>query len=135
MELEIKKRSREELNELSGKIVDACITVHKEMGPGLLKSVYEACLVKEFELRGIQARNQVLVPLIYKGFELQKDFGIDILAEDEILIEVKSAEIINPVHGAQIISYLKLKDRRLGFLVNFNVALLKDGIKRYVNNF
>jgi GxxExxY protein len=128
-------KTREELNKLSGEIVDACITVHRLMGPGKLESVYEACLMKEFELRGIQASSQVIVPLIYKGFDLGKDFRIDILVEDAILIEIKSVEVINPVHVAQIISYLKLKERSLGFLVNFNVDLMKDGIKRYVNNF
>lgn len=125
----------ESLNKLSAKILDAAITVHKEMGPGLLESVYELCLLKEFELRGIKAVNQFPIPLKYKGYELSKDFKIDILVEDEIIIELKSVELLLPVFEAQIISYLKLADKRLGFLIKFNVPLLKQGIKRFVNNF
>ena len=127
--------SREELNRLSKQIVDACITVHKEMGPGLLESVYEYCLLKEFELRGIEAKSQVVIPLYYKGELLSKDFRIDIFVENEIILELKAVDTILPVHEAQIISYLKLSDRRLGFLLNFNVDLMKNGIKRFVNNF
>jgi GxxExxY protein len=105
------------------------------MGPGLLESVYELCLMKELELRGIKARNQVSVPLVYKEFELSKEFKIDILVEDEIILELKSVETIPPVYVAQTISYLKLMDKRLGFLINFNVPLMKQGIQRFVNNY
>ena len=125
----------EELNKLSAKILDSAITVHKEMGPGLLESVYEQCLLKEFELRNIKAVNQLAIPLAYKGYELSKDFKIDILVEDEIIIELKSVEIMLPVFEAQIISFLKLADKRLGFLINFNVPILKQGFRRFVNNF
>ncbi|NWF87835.1 MAG: GxxExxY protein, partial [Ignavibacteriaceae bacterium] len=97
--------------------------------------VYELCLIKEFELRGIKATSQITLPLIYKGYELSKDFKIDILVENEIIIELKSVEIMLPVFEAQIISYLKLANKRLGFLINFNVPLLKQGFKRFVNNF
>jgi len=124
-----------ELNITAGFILDSCITVHKTMGPGLLESIYELCLMKEFEIRKIKARNQVMIPLVYKGYELSKEFKIDILVENEIIMELKSSEIMHPVYEAQIISYLKLADKKLGFLVNFNVPLLKDGFKRYVNNF
>ena len=124
-----------ELNKNAGLILDCCIAVHKIMGPGLLESVYEICLMKEFELRNIHARNQVVIPLIYKGYELSKELKIDILVEDEIILELKSSEILHPVYEAQIISYLKLANKKLGFLINFNVPLLKDGFKRYVNNF
>jgi len=127
--------TNERLNELSKIILDACITVHKEMGPGLLESVYELCLMKELELRGVNAKSQVVIPLKYKGFELSKDFKMDILVEDEIIIENKAVEFIIPVHKAQIISYLKLANKKLGFLVNFNVPLMKDGFFRFVNNF
>lgn len=105
------------------------------MGPGLLESAYELCVMKEFELRNIHASSQVFVPLFYKGFELAKDFRIDILVAEEIVIEIKSAETMHPVFEAQLISYLKLAEKKLGFLVNFNVPLIKDGIKRFVNNF
>ena len=123
------------LNEISGEILDCCITVHRIMGPGLLESVYELCLLKELQLRGINARNQVPVPLVYKGHELSKDFRIDILVKEEIVLELKSSEVLHPVYEAQLISYLKLSGKRLGFLINFNVPLMKDGFKRYVNNF
>ncbi len=126
---------KEKLNHLSKEILAAAIAVHKEMGPGLLESVYELCLLKELQLRGINAENQVLIPLFYKGEQLNKDFRIDILVEKEIVIELKAVDMLLPVHDAQIISYLKLTDKKLGFLINFNVPLLKDGFNRFVNNF
>ncbi|MBN2893557.1 MAG: GxxExxY protein [Bacteroidales bacterium] len=127
--------NREELNSLSKIVVDSAFSVHKEMGPGLLESIYELCLIKEFKLRGVNIRSQYSIPLMYKGYELSKDFRIDILVEDEIIIELKTVEFVLPVHKAQIISYLKLADKRLGFLINFNVPVLKEGIQRFVNNF
>ncbi len=126
---------KEEFNTISKEILDAAITVHKEMGPGLLESVYEYCLAEELYLRKLNIRNQVAVPLFYKGKELKKDFRIDILVEDEIIIELKAVDVILPVHEAQIISYLKLSEKKLGFLINFNVPLLKQGFRRFVNNF
>lgn len=124
-----------DLNHLSKEILDASIAVHREMGPGLLESVYEYCLTKELQLRGINVENQVPIPLYYKGELLHKDFRIDILVDNEIIIELKAVEMILPVHEAQIISYLKLTNKKLGFLINFNVPLLKDGFRRFVNNF
>ncbi len=94
----------------------------------------ELCLMKELELRGVKAQNQILLPLYYKGCALPKKLRIDILVEKEIIIEIKSAETMIPVYKAQIISHLKLAKKKLGFLVNFNVPLLKDGFKRFVNN-
>ena len=126
---------REEYNRLSKIILDVCIAVHREMGPGLLESVYEKCIMKELELRGLHAEKQVSIPLFYKGFKLSKDYIIDILIENEIIIEIKSSEKMLPVYEAQIISYLKLSKKKLGFLVNFNVPLLKNGFKRFVNKF
>ena len=123
------------LNELSKIIVDACYQVHVTIGPGLLESVYEFALLKEFELRQIKAVSQVPVKLFYKGFDTGKSYAIDILVEDAIVLEIKSSEIMHPVYEAQIISYLKLADKKLGFLINFNSPLIKDGIKRFVNNF
>ncbi|MCW3072185.1 MAG: hypothetical protein JWO44_2075 [Bacteroidetes bacterium] len=123
---------KKDYDRISGEIVDACIAVHRIMGPGLLESVYEKCLMKEFELRGIKAVSQATVPLIYKGFELSKEFKIDILVEDEIILELKSVESMLPVFEAQLISYLR---KKLGFLININVPLVKSGIKRYVNNY
>jgi len=124
-----------DLDMLSKEILDAAITVHREMGPGLLESVYEACLIEELNFRNIIVSNQVELPLIYKGKKLNKDFRIDLLVENAIVIELKTVDSILPVHEAQIISYLKLANKRLGFLINFNVPLLKHGFKRFVNNF
>jgi GxxExxY protein len=126
---------REEYERLAREIVDACVTVHKIMGPGLLESIYEQCLMKELELRGIKAKNQVAILLSYKGHELTKEFKMDILVEDAIVLELKSAETVSPVFIAQIISHLKLTDKRLGFLINFNVPLMKNGIQRFVNDY
>ena len=127
--------NKDRFNRHSGEILDAAITVHKEMGPGLLESVYELCLLKELQLRNIFVENQVAVPLYYKGENLNKDFRIDILVEKEIIIELKAVDYLLPVHEAQIISYLKLTDKKLGFLINFNVPLLKEGFKRFVNHY
>jgi len=126
---------KEEYNNLSAEILDSAMAVHIEMGPGLLESVYEYCLIAELSRRGINAKGQVYLPLTYKGEELDKDFRIDILVEDEIIIEVKAVDTILSVHKAQTISYLKLADKWLGFLINFNVPLLKDGFYRYVNGY
>jgi len=127
--------NREELNDLSGVILDACVTVHKEMGPGLMESVYELCLWKELELRKVKAETQVPISLTYRGFELSKDFRIDVLVEDEIVLELKTVEKLLPIHRAQLISYLKLAGKRLGFLINFNSPVLKNGFHRFVNGF
>jgi len=127
--------TREQYNKFSEIILDSSIAVHKEMGPGLLESVYELCLRKELQLRGIKSEHQRILPLFYKGHEISKDFRIDLLVEKEIVVELKAVEAILPVHQAQLISYLKLADKRLGFLINFNVSLLKDGFHRFVNNF
>lgn len=122
------------LNRLSSIILNAAITVHKEMGPGLLESVYQQCMVKELRSRKLNVNEMVPVPLQYKGEPLSKDYIADILIENEIILELKATEEILAVHEAQSISYLKLAKKRLGFLVNFNVPLLKYGFRRYVNN-
>jgi len=126
---------RGKLNALSKEILDACVCVHKELGPGLLESVYEFALLKELELRNINAKNRVGLELFYKGHPTGKFYEIDILVENEIIIELKAVEIMHPVFNAQLISYMKLANKRLGFLVNFNVPKIKDGFNRFVNNF
>ncbi|MCB0531075.1 MAG: GxxExxY protein [Lewinellaceae bacterium] len=126
---------REALNLLASEVVDAAFVVHKHMGPGLLESIYEHCLMKEFEIRRVPAMRQVPIPLIYRGIELSKNYVVDILVAEEIILELKAVEAILPVHEAQIISHLKLANKRLGFLLNFNVPVMKVGIKRFVNNF
>lgn len=127
--------TKEQYNKLSSQILDASLNVHKEMGPGLLESVYESCLLQELSLRNIKVESQVFLPLYYKGVELNKDFRIDILVENEIILELKAVDAILPVHEAQIISYLKLADKKLGFLINFNVPLIKDGFRRFINGY
>ena len=121
--------------ELAKQIFLASLEVHKIMGPGLLESVYEICLLKELHLRNILAGSQVGIPLLFKGFDLSKEYKIDILVEKELIIELKSVDTILPVHQAQLISYLKLADKRMGFLINFNVPVIKNGFKRFVNNY
>lgn len=125
----------EQLNALSTKILTASIEVHKTMGPGLLEGIYHQCLLFELRSKDVQADTLVPVPLVYHGHPLNKEYIIDILVEGEIILELKSVESLLPVHEAQIISYLKLADKRLGFLINFNVPLLKQGFRRFVNKF
>lgn len=122
------------LNELSKQVLDAAFAVHNELGPGLLESSYQACLMYELQKRGFSVEAQVPVPLIYNGQQLvDVGYRIDILVENELVIEIKSVEAIAPVHRAQLVSYLKLSGRRLGLLLNFNVEQLRDGIVRRVN--
>ena len=127
--------SSEEYNRISGLVLDASIAVHKELGQGLMESIYELCLIKELLNRNLKVNSQVRIPLMYKGEIISKEFIIDLLVEDKVIIEVKAIEVLLPVHEAQIISYLKLADKRLGLLINFNVDILKKGFRRFVNNF
>ncbi len=126
--------TKERLNELGGIILDAAITVHKELGPGLLESAYRLALKRELELRNLYVRMHVPVDLIYKELDLGKCYEIDLLVEEEIIIETKSCDGITPIFIAQVITYLKLYNKALGYLINFNVPLLKDGFKRIVYN-
>jgi GxxExxY protein len=126
----------ERLNEIGGIILDAAITVHRELGPGLLESAYQLALKRELELRGLKVRAKVPVELVYKDIPLGKAYEIDLLVEEEVIIENKSVEIMAPIFIFQVITYLKLfHQKRLGYLINFNVQYLKDGFKRIVNNF
>jgi GxxExxY protein len=126
---------RHELNRIGGMILNAAITVHKELGPGLLESAYTISLARELSLQNIQTRTQVPIELSYKGVELGKVYVIDLLVENEIIIEVKSVDGINPIFVAQLITYLKVSGKNLGYLINFNTLLLKDGFKRIVHQF
>jgi GxxExxY protein len=122
--------------ELFGRqIVSSAYYVHKEMGPGLLESIYQTCLSEELSFRGVHVDREVLIPLFYRDKPVHKDFRIDLLVEKEIILEIKAIEAIAPVHLAQILSYLKLGDKWLGFLLNFNVPVMKEGIRRVVNGF
>ncbi|GAB4500158.1 MAG: GxxExxY protein [Saprospiraceae bacterium] len=120
-------------NELTSQIISACIEVHRELGPGLLESVYEVCLLDELYQRGLKAEAQVRLPVTYKGKQLNKEFIIDILVENLIVVELKTVDVLAPIHEVQLVTYLKLSDKKLGLLVNFNVELMKNGIRRKIN--
>ena len=120
-------------NSLTQQTIKCCIDVHKELGPGLMESVYEVCLISVLIENGFKVRSQVELPVYFKGKQLNKNFIIDLLVEDEIVLELKSIESILPIHEAQLDTYLKLSNKKLGLLINFNVVLLKDGIRRRVN--
>jgi len=122
-----------EYNNISRQIINAAIEVHKELGAGLLESVYEYCLVDELTRNGLHVERQIQLPIFYKGNKLDKEFYIDILVENIIIVELKSVEIILPIHEFQLLTYLKLSGKKLGLLINFNVPLLKDGIRRRIN--
>ncbi|MBN2236238.1 MAG: GxxExxY protein [Bacteroidales bacterium] len=121
-------------NEISKIIVDCAFKIHKELGPGLLESAYEECLYYELHQSGLSVEKQKPQPLIYKDVKLETGYRIDLLVENMVVIEVKSVEALNDVHLAQILTYLKLSECKLGLLINFNVALIKNGIKRVVND-
>lgn len=117
---------------LTGSIIGAAMEVHKQLGPGLLESVYETCLCRELELRNIPFRRQAAVPIFYKGITIERGLILDLVVEDKVILELKSVDHFHPVHEAQLITYLKLSGIRVGFLINFNATVLKDGIRRRV---
>ncbi len=121
-------------NEISSRVIGAAIELHKQLGPGLLESVYERSLAYELNNSGLYIKTQVPVPFIYKEIDMDVGFKIDILVEDKVIIELKSIEALAPVHFAQVLTYLKITNLKLGLLINFNVKLLKEGIHRIVNN-
>ncbi|TXI85113.1 MAG: GxxExxY protein [Crocinitomicaceae bacterium] len=121
-------------NELSNLIIGCAIEVHRTLGPGLLESVYENCLLYELEEKGIFVERQVELPIEYKDKNLEVGYKIDLLVENKVIIELKSVKEIQPIHVAQLMTYLKLSDNRLGLLINFNEVKLVDGLKRIVNN-
>ena len=120
------------LNSISDKIIGAAIEVHKELGPGLLESVYEACLYHELKKQGVSVDCQVDLPIIYKGEITNKTYRIDMLVENCVIVELKSVDTINPIHDAQLLTYMKLLNINLGLLINFNVDILKKGIRRII---
>lgn len=121
------------INEISGQILDSAIEVHRVLGPGLLEAVYEAALAIELESRGLWVQRQVPIVVVYKNTELEMGFRLDLLVENRVIIELKSVEKIERVHFKQVQSYLKLADKRLGLLINFNVPMLTDGLHRIAN--
>jgi GxxExxY protein len=123
-----------DIEEVARQTVDAAIKVHRALGPGLLESAYQKCLEYELRKRGLQVECEVLLPVIYEGVQIDAGYRIDMLVEDCVIIENKTVEKLLPIHQAQLLTYLKLRDCRLGFLLNWNVPLMKQGIKRMVNN-
>lgn len=120
-----------EINQLTEKIIGCAIEVHKRLGPGLLESAYEECLSYELKSVGLAIERQVPIPVVYKDIKLECGYRIDILVEKAVIIELKAIETLAPVHEAQILTYMKFANKTMGLLINFNVTLLKNGIKRY----
>ncbi len=121
-------------NEISKLVFNAALKVHQNLGPGLLESAYEECLYYELKQTGLIIQKQKPLPLVYETVKLEIGYRVDFLVEDKLIIEVKAVEALNDVHLAQILTYLKLSKCKLGMLINFNVSLIKNGIKRVVNN-
>ncbi|RBP40539.1 GxxExxY protein [Roseimicrobium gellanilyticum] len=122
------------LNILSGHIIGAAIEVHRELGPGLLESVYEVCLVEELRNRRLDVKNRLALPVLYKGRALDKELVVDIIVENTVILELKAVEGVLPVHQAQLLSYLRLTNKPLGLLLNFHVSIMTKGITRIVND-
>jgi GxxExxY protein len=120
-------------NEISAKIIGAAIEVHRELGPGLLESIYETCLVHLLREMGLRVETQVSVPLVFRGVKLGKPLRLDVLVEDMVIVEIKAVGVVHDVEGSKLLSYLRLSDRRLGLIINFHEPRLKDGIRRVVN--
>jgi len=121
-----------ELNEITGEIIGCCIEIHRELGPGLLESAYEECLAYELLNAGLSFERQKSIPIRYKKIAIEYGYRMDFVVEDQVVVELKSIEIISPVHTAQILTYMKLAEKEAGLLINFNVLLLKNGIKRFL---
>ncbi len=121
-------------NSIAKLVVDAAIEVHRNLGPGLLESVYQRCMLHELTLSGLRVERETMLKGHYKGLELDINYRMDMVLEGKVVLELKAVEILLPVHHAQLLSYLKLSNKKLGLLVNFNEVLVKDGIKRVVNN-
>lgn len=121
-----------ETERVTTEVVDAAFKIHKTLGPGLLEAVYEACMIHELHRRGFKVQTQVEVPIIYEGLRLAADLKLDMLVENQLIVELKSVNKMNPVFEAQLLTYLRLRGLRLGLLINFNVLLIKDGIKRVI---
>ena len=131
-----RRRERKDVileNDLSKKIIGAAIEVHKILGPGLLESTYEKCLCRELKLKGLRLEIQKALPVKYKGIMISAGYRLDLVVENSVIVELKSVEKILPIHEAQLLTYLKLTGLKLGLIINFNVSVLKDGLKRIVN--
>jgi GxxExxY protein len=122
-----------ELNALTHNVISACIAVHKALGPGLLESVYEACVARELALNDVQFQRQVPLALDYRGLRLESGYVIDLVVDDKVIVELKAVELLQPIHEAQLMTYLKLTSFPVGLLINFNVTRLVNGVKRFAN--
>ena len=125
----IERKHKEEL--IGSALVGAALKVHKTLGPGLLERIYEACLAYELEQAGLKVDRQIFLPVVYDDMKFDEGYRVDLLIEDLVLVELKSAEIAHPVWSSQVLTYLRLSELKLGYLINFNVGLIKDGIHRY----
>jgi len=122
-------------NEISSLVIKAAIAVHRALGPGLLESVYQVCLLAELKIMGLRVQEQVAVPIVYRGERLANDLRIDLLVEDRVIVEIKAVEELHPIHTAQLLTYLKLTNKKLGLLINFNTTKLIEGLERVMNGY
>jgi GxxExxY protein len=129
------EKNRERLNAISGQIINAALRVHTVLGPWLLESAYEVCFAHELRKRGLHVEKQFPLPVTYDGVHVDLGYRLDLLVENEVVVELKAIETVLPVHKAQLLSYLRLGEKKLGLLINFHVERLKDGITRLVNKF
>jgi len=120
-------------NEITRIIVDTALAIHKQLGPALLETVYEVVLAHELRARGLRVERQVAIPILYNGVRFDEGFRADLVVEDKVIVELKSVEALAPVHAKQVLTQIRLSDRKLGLLINFGSELLKDGIKRLIN--
>ncbi|OGU68721.1 MAG: GxxExxY protein [Stygiobacter sp. RIFOXYC12_FULL_38_8] len=121
-----------EINLITKEIIGAAIEVHKQLGPGMLESAYEECLCYELSLRGLKVERQKPIPVVYKEIKLDCGYRTDLLVENEVVVELKAQDVILPVHEAQILTYLRFANKKIGLLINFNVTVLKNGIRRFI---
>ena len=120
-------------NQLTNEIIGSAIEVHRNLGPGLLESTYEECMAYELQERNLNVKRQIEIPVLYKGTQLEQNYRIDLLVNNQVIIELKSVNKLEPVHDAQLLTYLKLANKRYGLLLNFNVPVMKQGIRRLLN--
>jgi GxxExxY protein len=121
------------INSITEKVIGCAIEVHRAIGPGLLESAYEECLCYELKEQGLNFKRQVPLPVVYKGVKLDCGYVLDIIVEDLVILEIKAVERVMPIHEAQLLSYLRMLDKRIGLILNFNMPIMKNGIKRIVN--
>ena len=126
---------KDKLDQITRQVIGAAIEVHKAIGPGLLESAYQACLAFEVRQRGLKVEEQVPLPVLYKEVKLDCGYRLDLLIEDSVIVEIKAAEQLSPIHDAQLLSYLRMAHKHVGLLINFHNRVLKNGLKRIVNEF